>query len=212
MIIVVNLSDDVQRYAEEFAELLFPRPASCPQCGAPGKLVGHGSYPRAVTTPTDAVAIRVKRLLCTACRHTLALLPSFCLPFRHYQTATIQTVLTWRVDGQTSWSAIERRLTPADLPTRTTCREWVAAFRRASARYLPHLLQQLATWTVRSVSLEGVVAELATVPSGPAQLIAAVPHLVAWLAEVGVRVMEGRRGWLATLGQWGNGAKLGRLV
>jgi Domain of unknown function (DUF6431) len=212
VVIVVDFGEDVQHYAEKFADLVVPHPPACPQCAASGQLIGHGSYGRTVTDPTQAVAIRVRRLLCTACRHTLALLPSFCLPFRHYQAATIQTVLTLRTKGCASWSALARRFAPADLPSRTTCREWVAAFRHASTRYLPHLLQQLATWTVRSVALEVAVADLARVPTGPEQLIAAVPHLVAWLSDVGVSVRGGSRSWLATLWQWGNGAKLGRLV
>jgi hypothetical protein len=165
-----------------------------------------------VADATHAHPIQVKRLLCTACRRTLALLPTFCLPFRHYQTATIQTVLTLRTNQRASWRAIARRFTPADVPTRTTSREWVDAFTRASARYLPRLVHQLATWPVRSSALEITVADLASVSAGPAQLIAAVPHLVAWLGEVGMPVVEGSRSWLATLWQWGNGTKLGRLV
>ena len=212
VVIVVDCGEDVQHYAETFADLVVRRPPACPQCAAAGQLVGHGSYGRTVTDPTQAIAIRVKRLLCTACRRTLALVPSFCLPFRHYRTATIQTVLTLRTNGCVSWNTLARRFAPADVPTRTTCREWVAAFGRASARYLPHLVHQLATWTVRSVALEVAVADLARVPSGPAQLIAAVPHLVVWLGEVGATVATGGSSWLATLGQWGNGAKLGRLV
>ena len=212
MVIVVDYGEDVQHYAEAFGDLRFPRPSACPQCATPGHFVGHGSYGRTVTDPTQTVAIRVKRLLCTVCRHTVALLPTFCLPFRHYQTATIQTVLTLRTAGLASWRALARRFAPADLPSRTTCREWVAAFCHASARYLPHLIQTLARGTVRSVALEVAVADLARVPSAAEQLIAAVPHLVAWLREVGVVVAEGSRSWLGTLGQWGNGAKLGRLV
>jgi Domain of unknown function (DUF6431) len=212
VVIVVDFGEDVQRYAEKFADFVFPRLPICPLCAAPGHVVGHGSYPRTVTEPTHTQTIPVKRLLCTACRHTLALLPTFCLPFRHYRTAAIQTVLTLRTEGRASWSAIARRFAPADVPTRTTSREWVDAFTGASARYLSRLIHQLATWPVRSVALEVAVADLAIGPTGPARLIAAVPHLVAWLSDVGLPLEEGRCGWLATLWQWGNGAKLGRLV
>lgn len=212
VIIVVNFGEDVQQYAAEFAQLAFPRPSLCPGCATDGPVVGHGSYPRTVTDPTRAVAIRVKRLLCTACRHTIALLPSFCLPFRHYQSATIQTVLTARVLGPTSWNAIARRFAPADLPSPTSCREWVAAFGHASMHYLPHLVAQLARWSARSSALEVILADLARVATPPGQLIAAVPHLVAWLGEVGVPVAGRPANWLATLGAWGNGVKLGRLV
>ncbi len=165
-----------------------------------------------MTDPTRTTAIRVKRFFCTACRHTIALLPSFCLPFRHYQSATIQLVLNVRTIGGASWSAIARRFAPADLPSRTTCREWVDAFGRASTRYLPHLIEQLARWSARSSALEVILADLARFATRPARLIAAVPHLVAWLGDVGVPVAADGRWWLVTLGQWGNGAKLGRVV
>ncbi len=212
MIIVVNFGEDVQQYAETFAQIAFLRPAVCPGCVTPGLLVGHGSYPRTVTDVIRTVGIRVKRFFCTACRHTIALLPSFCLPFRHYQSATIQTVLTMRTIGQASWSAVARRFEPADLPSRTSCREWVDAFGRASARYLPRLLEQLARWSVRSSTLEGVIADLARFATRSAQLIVAVPHLVGWLAEMGWPVAGGGSHWLATLASWGSGAKLGRVV
>jgi hypothetical protein len=212
MVIVLDWDDDVQRYLAEFGDLVFPQPSVCPQCTTPGRVIGHGSYGRTVTEPSRTIPIRVKRLLCTACRHTLSLLPSFCLPWRHYATATIQAVLHLRVAAQTSWRAIGTRFAPADLPTRTTCREWVAAFTEASRSYLPAFVRQLARWPVGAIPLEVVLADLATVPPGPAQLIAAVPHLVAWLGDHGVAVGSGRRGWLAAVWQWGNGATFGRLI
>lgn len=212
MVIVVDCGDDVQRYAEDFPALAFPRPPVCPRCATSGHLVGHGSYPRTVTDPTRAIAIRVKRLLCTVCRHTLSLLPTFCLPFRHYQTATIQTVLSVRLTAAGSWTAVQRRFFPADLPTRTTCREWVGAFVRASGRYRAHLLRSLATWPARSGPVEVALTDLAGASGPPAQLIAAVPHLLSWLGDAGVQTTEASRSWLATLWQWGSGAKLGRLV
>jgi hypothetical protein len=212
VIIVVNFGEDVQQYAAKFAQIVVPRPSPCPSCARVGPVVGHGSYPRTVTDPTRSVAIRVKRFFCTACRHTIALLPSFCLPFRHYQSATIQSVLSVRTIGRASWSAIARRFAPADLPSRTTCREWVDAFGRASVRYLPHLIEQLARWPLRSSALEVTLADLTRFATRPAQLIAAVPHLIGWLGEVGVPVAANDRSWLATLQGWGNGAKLGRLV
>jgi hypothetical protein len=212
VIIVVNFGEDVQQYAAKFAQIAFPRPSPCPECVTSDRVVSHGSYPRTVTDPTRTTAIRVKRFFCTACRHTIALLPSFCLPFRHYQSATIQSVLSVRTIGRASWSAIARRFAPADLPSRTTCREWVDAFGRASTRYLPHLIEQLARWPLRSSALEVTLADLARFATRPAQLIAAVPHLIGWLGEVGRPVAGGGHSWLATLGSWGNGAKLGRLV
>lgn len=212
VVIVVDCGDDVQRYAQEFADRVFPRPAACPACAVVGHLVGHGSYPRTVSAPTETISVRVKRFRCTACQRTVALLPSFCLPFRHYASATMQTVLSVRHEGHASWAQIRERFAPSDLPTRTTCREWVGAFQQASRSYLSALLRQLATWARHSVTLEVALADIARVPTAAAQLIAAVPHLLGWLGDHAQMVAEGSRRWLTTLWQWGNGGKLGRLV
>jgi len=212
VVIVLDGGDDVQRYAASFRDLVFPRPALCPRCAAAGQLVGHGSYARTVTEPRQTHTIRIKRLLCTACRRTVSLLPTFCLPFRHYQTATIQAVLTLRCEAQASWATVGRRFLPADLPSRTSCREWVGAFTRTSRGYLAALLRQLATWAARSSGVELTLADVGTQVTTPAQLIAAVPHLLAGLRQAGLSVADGGRRWLATLWQWGKGMQLGRLV
>ena len=212
VLIVAEFGPDVQDYARQFAQLTFPRPKRCPFCQAPDRFIGHGSYPRNAVDERQAVPIRVKRFLCAACRKTVSVLPTFCLPWRHYQTSTIQTVLGLRFSAGASWSAIRRCFEPFDLPTRTTCREWVKAFTEQSPAYLQHLVRHLAHWQVAPGRLELVVAELAKLAKPPGQLMAAVPHLLAFLQENGLEVASGTSRWLATLWQWGHSQKLGRLV
>ena len=197
MVIVVDYGDDVQHYA---ADLRDPsrspvrRPA--PAVRRLDHLIGHGSYPRTVAHPTQPSRFGSDRLLCTACHHTVSLLPTFCLPWRHYATATIQTVLTLRIEAHASWRRIGQRFLPADLPTRTTCREWVGAFAHASTRYLPAVLQHLAQWASRSSAIEVTLADLGEQPDPPSQLVAAVPHLLVELREVGVMSPRGANaGW-----------------
>jgi Domain of unknown function (DUF6431) len=209
VLIVAEFGSDVQDYACQFARLTVPRPPTCPHCDASDRLIGHGSYPRTAVDERQAVPIRVKRFLCTACRKTVSVLPTFCLPWRHYQSATIQAVLGLRFSAEVCWSAIRQRFLPSDLPTRTTCREWVKTFAQSSAAYLQHLVRQLAHWQVAPGKLEVAIEELARASQ---QLVAAVPHLVAFLRDSGVEVAEGAARWLATLWQWGHSQKLGRLV
>ena len=154
----------------------------------------------------------MKRLLCTICRHTVSLLPSFCLPYRRYRTAVIQRVLDLRYRQQASWAAIRQRFIPSELPVLSTCRAWVSAFARFAEHALATVLKQLALWQWQPGKLELVLAELAVLVKGPAQLIAAVPYLVTWLREGGFAVPEGVGRWLATLTRWGLVAKLGRLI
>lgn len=212
MLIVAEFGPDIERYASEFASLSFPRPKTCPRCKALDRLLGHGSYPRNVVDHVQPIPIRVKRFLCAACRKTVSVLPTFCLPWRHYAAATIQTVLDLRFVGRASWSAIGRRFWPSDLPTPTTCREWVGAFAKRSQPYVERLLGQLARWQLAPGKLEVAVEELASVAKAPQQLVAAVPHLVAFLRDSGVSVTDGSTRWLSTLWQWGHASKIGRLV
>ncbi len=219
MAIVVDFGLDVHAYSAQFSQLTFPRPDTCPHCSAPGSLWGHGSYVRKVCDHQQELAIRVKRLLCSVCRHTVSLLPCFCLPFRHYQAASIQSVLSLRFGAAASWSAIRQRFAPSDLPVLSTCRAWVQAFAEASERYVSHLLRQLAQWQLGPGKLELAVGDIAAAGSKPQQLLAAVPHLAAWLRERGGSGAEGnwgrandQRGWLSLLNRWGSRAKLGKLL
>jgi hypothetical protein len=212
VIILADFGADVQHYRRQFAQLVFPRPKTCPRCAADDHLIGHGSYSRHVCDHNQALAIRVKRLLCTACRHTVALLPSFCLPHRHYLAAVIQRVLDLRFQRKASWATIRRHFAPAELPAPSTCRAWVNAFARVAEHALATLLQQLATWQQQLGKLELLIAELGALPAGPQQLVAAVPHLVACLQDTGISLPQAVSRWLATLSRWGQAAKLGRMV
>jgi len=212
VLMVAEFGPDVQRYARDFASLTFPRPRACLRCNALDRFGGHGSYPRNAVDHVQTVPIRVKRFLCAACHKTVSVLPTFCLPRRHYQTSTVQVVLDVRIPGQASWSAIRARFLPADLPTHTTCREWVGAFAKRSQPYLGHLLGQLSRWQLAPGKIEVALDEMAIASRAPAQLVAAVPHLVAFLRDNGVNVADGSTRWLATLWQWGHTMKLGRLV
>ncbi len=212
MIIVADFGSRVHRYQQDFPRLAFPRPKTCPRCAASGHLIGHGSYPRQACDHHRVFAIRVRRFLCTLCRHTIALLPSFCLPYRHYLAAIIQRVLDMRFQRRASWATIRQSFAPSDLPVLSTCRAWVSAFRSGADRYLATLLRQLAAWQRQPATLELLLAELGALPKGPRQLVAAVPYLVAWLADNGLALPDGAACWLSTLARWGQAIKLGRLV
>jgi len=235
VVIVADFGSDVQTYCSQFPNLAFPKPKTCPNCAAADKLVGHGSYARHVCDHQQVLTIRVKRLFCTICRHTVSLLPSFCLSHRHYLTWVIEIVLSLRIQSNSSWNAIRQQFLPSELPVPSTCREWIAAFSRASVSYLSHMLKQLADWqlapgklelAIADISalritpkqllapgkLELAIADISALRITPKQLLAAVPHLVAWLRDSGLELPPRTNSWLGTLWQWGHGARLGRLV
>lgn len=211
MVILANFGLDVQQYCRQFSQLVFPRPDACPVCGAVDHLIGHGSYGRTVCDQHNVFTIRVKRFLCKVCRRTLSLLPTFCLPYRHYLAWTIQRVISLRLQTDSSWKAIRQRFLPSDVPTLTTCREWTAAFVQASSLYLQHLMRQLATWQLAPGKLELVIDDVASSAKTAQQLLVAVPHVLAWLHERGLKSGDGSN-WLVTLTRWGQAVKLPRLV
>jgi hypothetical protein len=209
--IVVNFGLDVQEYLRQFSRLPLVLPTTCARCGASDCLCRHGSYGRQVCEGNAVFSIRVKRLLCRLCHRTISLLPSFCLPYRQHSTAVVEKVLSLRFLKGASWRAIGRSL-GWEVPTCTTCREWVAAFARASVIYVAHLLRQLAHWQLGPGKLELALADMGAVESQPRQLVAAVPHLIAWLRGRSLGGGAGHGGWLSVLSWWGRGARLGRLV
>jgi hypothetical protein len=211
VVILAGFGPNVQQYCRQFSQLVFPRPDACPLCGAVDQLIGHGSYRRTVCDHQNVFPIRVKRLLCKICHRTLSLLPSFCLPHRHYLASTIQRVISLRIQTDSSWKAIRQGFQPSDVPTRTTCREWTASFIHASKPYLQHLMRQLAIWQLAPGKLELAVDDVAGSAKTGQQLLTAFPHLLAWLNERGLKAGDGSN-WLVTLSRWGQAAKLGRLV
>lgn len=212
MVIVADFGLNVQHYQSEFPHLTFPPPRNCPHCAATKPLIGHGSYRRTACDERQSFVICVKRFLCTLCQHTISLLPSFCLPYRHYLASTIQVVLSLRFQAQSSWRSIGQRFSSSGVPTLSSCREWTARFTEASEAYLTTLLHQLATWQLGPGKLELALADISTFPKAPWQLVAAVSHLLAWLDDRGLGTCENGKKWLSALWQWGHGAKLSRLV
>ena len=55
----------------------------------------HGSYVRSLIALAATYSIPVRRLFCTLCRHTFALLPSFLIKFHRYAKEVITTALHW---------------------------------------------------------------------------------------------------------------------
>jgi len=100
-------------------------PAWCSLCAFP-RPAGKGTYCRQVQWP-QTEWIRVRRFQCRApgCKVTISLLPSFCVPFKRYSSAIIESCLdsVLRVAGSIRhWC---RRTLSTD---RSTAGSWVRQF------------------------------------------------------------------------------------
>ncbi len=71
--------------------------AVCPGCGSRGICIPHGSYRRCVVDYVRGkvvyTSINVRRVRCTGCGHTHALLPDFIIPYTTYSLFFILRVL-----------------------------------------------------------------------------------------------------------------------
>ena len=71
-----------------------PRPEQCPFKGCGGRMHSHGSYPRHVILTSGRVLwFGVFRYRCSSCGRTVSFLPDFCVPYKHFCTGVIETVL-----------------------------------------------------------------------------------------------------------------------
>ncbi len=209
---VVDFGLDVHEYLQRFPQLDFPRPQVCPLCGEVCPLHSHGSYQRRVCCPEGCSDIPIQRLRCSICGRTVSLLPSFCLPFRHYLARIIEAVLVLRLQAGRSWSQLRALVCHEGLPAWSTLRQWVGSFRCSSEDYLGLLLKQLADWQLGPGKLELLLDDLPARGDSAPRLLAAAGHLWVWLVEQGWARLGQGRGWLSVLCQWGGWRGLRRLL
>jgi hypothetical protein len=89
------MESQVQDYLKRLQDKRLPKPVHCHRCGQPGHMRWHGSYVRSLIALATTYSIPVRRLFCTLCRHTFALLPSFLIKFHRYAKEVIVTALHW---------------------------------------------------------------------------------------------------------------------
>jgi len=113
MIIVTCLGNDVNEYKQwlergpERDRLL---PTACAVCGQ--AVTGFGWYRRYLWDEL----IPIRRVRCSACRRTHAVLPSFMAPHRRYPMQVVEKLASWRVAGN-SWRQLSLEL--AEVPVKT---------------------------------------------------------------------------------------------
>jgi hypothetical protein len=212
MVIVTEFHCPVQEYVEHFSQLTFTRPTVCPNCQAVDTFIGHGFYLRQPTTPTQVYLVYLKRWLCKACHHTLSVLPSFLLRFRHYLLSVIQSVVVARFEDATSWVQVSRRCAVDGLPSPSTIHRWCVSFAAQAPRWWAAVQQTLAQHDAASPLLDPL-GQSAGPRDAPRALLEASLHLLAWAKTRWAQVEDyGRAERLRFLWHWGAGQGLGRLI
>ena len=216
MVIVSDFRCSVQTYVAGCLTLVFYRPSVCPGCGAVGSCIGHGFYVRFALDANHVFEVHIKRWYCKHCQHTISILPSFLLCYRHYLLAVIQAVVIARFEEQASWAKLEAPVALAGAPSRRSMRRWCAAFAAHAPAWLAEVEQTLAT-RAPSVPLltplgGGIKTSAAATPI-PGVLLAASRYLLAW-AQVHLAQARayGSNDRLRFLWLWGHERGLARLI
>jgi len=212
MVSVTEFHCLVQEYVANFTQLVFPRPTVCPNCQAVDTLIGHGFYLRQPITPTQVYQVYIKRWYCKACHHTLSLLPSFLLRFRHYVLDMIQSVVVTRFEDGASWTQVSRRCAVEGLPSSRTIHRWCVSFAAHAPAWWAAVQQTLAHHDASSPALDPL-GETAGPRDAPRALLHAALHLLAWAKTQWAEVRDyGRNDRLRFLWHWGASQGLGRLI
>ena len=212
MVIVTEFHCLVHEYVDHFPQLVFPRPEICPHCHAVNVFISHGFYPRRPLSQTQMYRVWIKRWLCKVCHHTLSLLPSFLLRFRHYLLDVIQSVVVTRFEDEASWTQVSQRCAVAGLPSPRTIRRWCVSFAAHAPAWWAAVQQTLAQHDAGSPWLDPL-GDAAGPRDAPRALFQAALHLLAWAkthwVEIGNYRLADR---LRFLWHWGAGQGLGRLI
>ena len=212
MVSVTEFHCLVQEYVANFTQLVFPRPTVCPNCQAVDTLIGHGFYLRQPITSTQVYQVYIKRWYCKACHHTLSLLPSFLLRFRHYVLDVIQSVVVTRFEDGASWTLVSRRCAVEGLPSSRTIHRWCVSFAAHAPAWWAAVQQTLALHDASSPALDPL-GETAGPREAPRALLHAALHLLAWAKTRWAEVRDyGRNDRLRFLWHLGASQGLGRLI
>jgi transposase-like protein len=212
MVIVAEFHLLVHEYVARFPQLAFPRPDICPNCQAVHLFIGHGFYVRQPITPTQVYVVHIKRWLCKACRHTLSLLPSFLLRYRHYLLEVIEPVVVTRFEDRASWTQVAQRCSIAGYPAPRTLRRWCVSFAQHAPIWWARVQQILAQHDPGSPALDPL-GENAGPRDAPRALLQAAVHLLAWAkTQWPDMVAYGWNDRLRFLWHWGASQGLGRLI
>lgn len=210
--IVTDFGEDVQAYLDQFEQLNFPRPTVCLVCQVVGRMIGHGFYPRKALAVAQVYGVLIKRWICDACHHTVALLPSFLLPYRHYLLAVIQTVVLTRFEERATWAQVAQQCSVNEAPSPRTIGRWCEAFADHAATWWTAVQQTLAEHDAGSPMLDPL-GESAGPRDPPRALLHAALHLLAWAQTRWTELADyGLKDRFRFLWHWGASRGLGRLI
>lgn len=71
----------------------FKTPEFCSVCGCKGTLIKHGYYYRNIVDNNSSLRLCIPRFYCKRCKHTISVIPNFCVPHFQYSSRFILSAL-----------------------------------------------------------------------------------------------------------------------
>jgi hypothetical protein len=143
--LIAHFSGSIEEYQQGIgfaAWIMAVFPEICLHCGRKHVCILWSSYTRWVRTGADRFQIRIKRVRCSVCLVTDALLPSFLHPFRHYALSLIQQAIYLALDrGLWGWALVDA-IDSCGRPALATIQEWVWSFALSAEAWLVVRLQR----------------------------------------------------------------------
>jgi hypothetical protein len=143
--LIAHFSGSIEEYQQGIgfaAWIMAVFPEICLHCGRKHVCILWSSYTRWVRTGADRFQIRIKRVRCSVCLVTDALLPSFLHPFRHYALSLIQQAIYLALDqGLWGWALVDA-IDSCGQPALATIQEWVWSFALSAEAWLVVRLQR----------------------------------------------------------------------
>ena len=146
MSIIAYLGSTVKDYLEKGKAMLAGLQVSCPD--HPAKVMAfHSTYPRTIKETGEKVVIHI--LICHKCKKTIAVLPDFLLPNKHYSANEVESVILQVADGVATYDID----TPASV---STTRRWIREMNDESGR----LQEQVSRLKILAISHGCAISEI----------------------------------------------------
>lgn len=135
--------EDIYSLIEEYEKEENYEYMECPNCKS-DKLIRYGTYKRNIGIAGKYIEIKIKRVQCTECKQTHALIPSFMLPYYQNEVSFMEVIITLKEEKKEKTNKIVEKV----LVTRQLINFWVRRFKRHLTR-----LKTIFTYEIKEIMI-----------------------------------------------------------
>jgi len=165
MLIIAYLGTSVKEYLEKAQGMVAGLGMCCPK-HPEKRMAFHDTYPRTIKETGEKIDIQ--RLICYECRSTIAILPDFLLPNKHYSANEIESVILQSEAGSSVY----------DIDTAAavcTVRRWLSG--------IPEKLTEQVS-KLKSLAIENYACPISEVTHKDLSLMEQIRHISQRLPKI----------------------------